>query len=328
MAYPYRIYEKAAETLKERKRKASGEAERRRNEFCLTRPEYPLLEKALADTAAGLIAAMGIKDRDAAERQIYKIKNDNLEAQLSIKKLLRSAGLPENHLEIKYACPVCKDSGIKQDGRLCKCHLELLKKIAYEELCRHSALKLSTFDDLELSYYPDAKDGDGISPRKRMAEIIGYCKIYAEEFSRDSMSLFMYGATGLGKTHLSLAIANKVIEKGYGVIYGSAGNLLSALEREHFGKGQKDADYTEDALLECDLLIFDDLGSEFSTQFTVSKVYNIINTRGLNQLPTIINTNLTISDLIDKYTTRVTSRIIGEYQGLMFHGEDIRQVRG
>ncbi len=123
---------------------------------------------------------------------------------------------------------------------------------------------------------------------------------------------------------MSLAIGLSAVDKGFGVIYGSAQNLLNRVEREHFGKGGDEGE-TVQALLDCDLLILDDLGSEFSTQFTISVIYNIINTRLLKELPVIISTNLTAEELESKYTRRVTSRIIGSYVTLAFCGSDIRQ---
>ena len=77
-------------------------------------------------------------------------------------------------------------------------------------------------------------------------------------------------------------------------------------------------------ILSCDLLIIDDLGTEFYNQFTISAFYNIINTRLLEGKATIINTNLTSEELLNKYSARVASRIIGEYHILRFFGKDNR----
>ena len=168
--------------------------------------------------------------------------------------------------------------------------------------------------------YANSSIYHGLSPKadiaKKVMQVIDHCAIF-----------ILIGGTGLGKTHLSLAIANKAIERGHGVIYGSAPNMFGMLEREHFGR-QYNSDRTyEQELLETDLLIIDDLGVEFSTQFTVSCVYNIINSRMLSRKPTIISTNLTARELEEKYTQRITSRIIGNFISLKFVGKDIRQLR-
>ena len=136
----------------------------------------------------------------------------------------------------------------------------------------------------------------------------------------------MQGETGLGKTHLSLAIAGEVISKGYNVLYNSAQNIFNELQRERFGKSDTNGAF-EAMVLECDLLIIDDLGAEFSTQFTNAALYNIINTRINTGLPTIISTNLTFKNIEDVYTRRISSRLIGEYTSLFFLGKDIRQIK-
>ena len=135
----------------------------------------------------------------------------------------------------------------------------------------------------------------------------------------------MHGATGLGKTHLSLAIANEVTKKGFQVVYDTAQNIFSSLEKEKFS--YNNSYDRENEILGCDLLIIDDLGSEFITNFTTAALYNIINTRINRSKPVIISTNLTETELEDKYTQRVTSRIIGNYVSLLFLGKDIRQLK-
>jgi DNA replication protein DnaC len=136
----------------------------------------------------------------------------------------------------------------------------------------------------------------------------------------------MQGETGLGKTHLSLAIAGEVIEKGYTVLYNSAQNIFNELQKERFGKGDSDGRF-EPMVLECDLLVIDDLGAEFSTQFTNAALYNIVNTRINASLPTIISTNLSLKELEERYTRRISSRLIGEYNTLYFIGGDVRQKK-
>ena len=135
----------------------------------------------------------------------------------------------------------------------------------------------------------------------------------------------MMGNTGLGKTHLSLAIAAVVTQNGYGVVYGSVNNLVSKLEKEHFGRDEDNG--TLESLLTCDLLILDDLGTEFRTAFSTAELYNIANTRQMAKRPTIISTNLTMKELEAAYSSRFTSRIIADYVRCLFQGEDIRQKK-
>ena len=155
-----------------------------------------------------------------------------------------------------------------------------------------------------------------------MANIFEFAKDYAQNFKKNSDNLLFLGGVGLGKTHLSLSIINVVTEKGFGVIYDSAQNLFNKIEKEHFS--YSGSNEIIDAVLSCDLLVIDDLGTEFITPFTVSQFYNIINSRINSGLPTIINTNLDFSEIQENYTARVLSRIMGNYKIKKFMGDDIR----
>lgn len=221
-------------------------------------------------------------------------------------------------------CKECNDTGYV-GGSVCKCVEQIARDIAYDDLAKEAPLAESRFDNFSLDYYSsDAQNG--VSDKERMGAIFEYCKNYAANFNAGAESLLLLGGTGLGKTHLSLAIAGEVIKKGYGVIYGTAQNLFNQMSREHFSYGE-DTDRLMNEAIACDLLIIDDLGTEFPTQFTISCVYNIINTRILKGKPCIISSNYSLSDLEKTYTNRVTSRIIGNYSMKQFFGSDIRQIK-
>ena len=325
MAYQRDIYEKAQKLLDDRRAAAEQAAEARAKLFDSLEPAYGQLRREMIESVREAIKAIDLNPEDAPEfLQRQKIRN--LTAQQQIRSLLQKHDLPEDYLEIKYQCPVCDDTGI--DGnRLCACHIEILKKLAYDEAGQRSPLKFCSFGDFRLDYYSDKAIPEyGCSPRQRMGEILDLCKNYAATFDTDSPSLLFYGETGLGKTHLSLSIAGEVINAGYSVLYNSAQNIFNELQKERFGKSDADGRF-EPMVLECDLLVIDDLGAEFSTQFTNAALYNIINTRINSGLPTIISTNLNMKGLEERYTRRVSSRLIGEYAAVNFIGEDVRQIR-
>ncbi len=324
MSYNKQIFEKAKKEISRRRQTAEEEAKQRRDELITACPEIEEIEQEIAK--AGLEAIRAISMGANAQEYIGKLAKKNLEQQQQRKDLLINLGVDEDYLEVKYFCPICEDRGIV-DGKRCDCFKSLLKKYAYDELCKCSPVKLSSFNGFRLDFYPDQPDSmTGISPRSRMEEVLNYCRSWADDFDREAPSIIMYGATGLGKTHLSLAMAKSALDKGYGVVYGSTQSLLSKLEREKFGRSE-DSGATEKLLLECDLLILDDLGAEFSTSFTTSALYNIINTRMMTGLPVIINTNLSFEELEQRYTQRISSRIIGEYTPIEFLGRDIRQLK-
>lgn len=319
MAYSKETYKKAEQELAQRRSRALAERENHHRIAVETVPEILEAEEKMSRAGLATIKAVGMGAADAKE-YIQKLSEINLEAQAQRRLLLKSNGFPEDWLDVHYTCKKCEDKGFVS-GIMCGCFKELLKSIEYEKLCSKLPVGNCRFDNFKLDFYPD---GAGTSPKKRMESVLNYCKAYAADFSRRSPSLLLYGKTGLGKTHLSLAIAGNAVEEGYGVIYSSAQNLFNKLEKDKFGKADAN---TEEAILDCDLLIIDDLGAEFTTQFTVSALYNIVNSRELEGKPTIISTNLMPEQLTKAYGERIASRILSNYVMLYFDGSDIRQIK-
>lgn len=221
-------------------------------------------------------------------------------------------------------CHVCGDSGYS-NGKYCECVEIIAKGLVFEELSKTLPIGNCSFENFDLGYYPDALDENGQNPKKRATAILTVCKNFVRDFQDNPKSLLFMGGVGLGKTHLSLSIVKEISEGGFGVVYGPAGTLFSAVEKEHFSYSGETNKL--DALLDCDLLVIDDLGTEFLSSFTSSLFYNIINTRLLANKPTIINTNLTYDELETRYTPRITSRFIGNYDMRVFLGMDIRQQK-
>lgn len=319
MAYSKETYKKAEQELAERRSRALAEREEHHRIAVAAVPEILETEEKMSSAGLATIKALGMGADDAKE-YIRKLSEINLAAQTQRSLLLKNAGFPENWLDVRYSCKKCEDKGFV-NGIMCDCFKELLKSLEYEKLCSNLPVNNCRFDNFKLDYYPE---GVGTSPRHRMESVLDFCKTYAAEFSQKSSSLLLYGHTGLGKTHLSLAIARKVVEAGHGVIYSSAQNLFNKLEKEKFGRSDGN---TEENILGCDLLIIDDLGAEFTTQFTVSALYNIVNSRELEGKPTIISTNLTPEQLLSTYSERIASRILNNYTLLRFDGTDIRQIK-
>lgn len=319
MAFSKDTYDKADREIKRRLNEALSEREKRHSEAVRKIPEILVIEDTMAQAGLATIKAVGMGN--GGEDFIKKLAEINLDAQAKRRKLLVENGFTEDWLDVRYTCPKCKDKG-SVGGYACECYKLLLRSIEYEKLCSKLPVNKCRFDNFKLDYYPE---GAGISPRRRMESVLGYCKAYADDFSLKSPSLLLYGKTGLGKTHLSLAIAGRAVESGYGVIYMTAQNLFNRLEREKFGRG--DGEDTEQSILDCDLLIIDDLGSEFVSQLTVSSLYNIVNCRQLEEKPTIISTNLIPDELKNTYSDRIASRILSTYTILQFDGADIRQIK-
>lgn len=323
MSYSQEVYSRAAEMLERRRERANLETQDRFDEISEKLPELDIIQRKLAQIGLNISKVfLYSKDKQADIEQLMK---ESLELQEQKKALLTKNGYSENALDVQFTCSACKDTGFI-GSRRCKCHNELLKDIERSNLAKIAPLEDCTFETFDTRYYPDQVMENGISPRDKAEKIKNSCSRYAVNFSRTAKNIMFMGGTGLGKTHLSLAIANVVINKGYSVVYGTAQNILSDLQNENFGRDDN-LRYYERAVLNCDLLILDDLGTEFKSSYTVACLYNIINTRLSAKLPTIISTNFTLDELEEKYDQRITSRITGEYSQLILVGNDIRYIK-
>lgn len=333
MAYSREMHEKARAEIKNRRNDAEYTAMQRKNELNFKYPEFHFIESELAKTGHETVRAFSLP-KEAAEAELDHIRQKNKQLREERKNLLKALKLPEDYLDVKYTCEKCQDTGLIEDydeerhvsygTKLCSCHTELLKKYASEKMSSMTPLELSSFEDFDLEYYPKTAE-KGKSPYDAMKDVYNRCMKYAEKFDTDSVSLYFCGRTGLGKTHLSLAIANEAMQKGYNVVYGSVITFLNKLEREKFGRA--DSFETEDILINADLLILDDLGAEFSTAVATSALYNIINSRIARGVPTIISSNLSLEEIKTRYPESIASRIIGNYVVVNFYGDDIRQIQ-
>ena len=308
------IFDKAQAILTLRRKKAETENEERIREINEKIPQIREINEVIFNTGKELISIISNgKGKDISDK-VEQLKQYNLGAQAMSRKILAEYGYPEDYLDMHYTCPKCCDRGYN-GSKFCDCFKTICGKLAADELNKNSQLSLSSFDSFSLAYY----SGENYSAMKKILE---YTMQYAATFTPDSKSILMFGQTGLGKTHLSLAIANKVLEKGYGVIYDSAINILRSIEKEHFSHDHSSE--MIDLVMDTDLLILDDLGTEYETPFYNATIHNIINTRLNRRKPSIISTNLDFSGISRRYDKRVMSRIISEYSCLEFKGEDVR----
>lgn len=313
MGIDKKYYNLAFSKLDERRQNEINKTQIRKNKIYDQFPKLKEIDRQMAETTVA-VARLTLSGEQNATDAIKKIADLNLELQNAKKQIFLENNIDEALLKEHFGCEICSDTGYNKDGKMCDCVKNIARTLAYQDLNMSTPLEKSTFQNFDLDKYPD-------NTRNIMSKIFDYCKNYAYNFEVNNDSLMFMGNTGLGKTHLSLAIAGVVIEKGYGVIYGSLSNILSKIENEHFSSNSTS---TIDSVCNCDLLIIDDLGTEFSTPFTRSTVYEIINHRQLNSKPTIISTNLNIDELEKAYTQRVVSRICGKYRCFEFLGNDIR----
>lgn len=316
MAFSNEVLREALRQVSEKHKKAQKEFEKLKSDVYEAHPELNDIDTQMQIKASKTALLMFSGNTAEAE----KLHAEVMALQAKKDKILKLAEMPECP---ECFCSKCGDTGYI-NGAICECVKSIAADLSYSSLIGDMPLDSSTFENFDLGFYSEEKNEKGISPRKQMTAVLKICREFAESFPNGKNLLFT-GSSGLGKTHLSLAVANVVLKKGYRVIYGSAQNLINEVNREAFDRSGS----TEkiDSLNSCDLLILDDLGTEFSTQLSTSTVYNIINTRLMKGLSTIISTNLDIRQINDTYSERVASRIIGSYTICPCFGNDVRLIK-
>ena len=316
------LYQEAmrAVALRRQTARANAEDARAAAEAAIPALRHAEEEVRVRGVRCALAGASG-KDRTAAAAALAKAKQD-------LTALLASSGRPADALEPHFTCKKCQDTGTFE-GHTCICVHKLMQKLRREEIESLSSLSISSFDTMELRYYPNTMDDKlGEPVRSYMGSLLAELRAYAEEFDRSSESLMLFGNAGLGKTHAALAIAGIVLEKDFDVIYVSSPDFFSKLEALHCGA---DPGGEEETLLQtaagADLLILDDLGTEFNSSFFLSTLYSLLNNRLGAHLPTIVTTNITDGALLEKlYTEKISSRL-SAFVPCLFAGQDIRSQK-
>ena len=304
---------------------AAGENQRARmREVEAVHPELAEINEALSQTGLRIFSA-AMEGRQGLDERIAALRRENETLLAQRAELLAMIGYPKDYLDLKYECETCLDTGFTENGtRLCSCMRRALVMAGYETSGIGYLMERQTFENFDLQYYKDPAD------RAVMEQNFATVKRYVEVFSDEkSQNMMFLGQTGLGKTHLSSAIAKSLIDRGFDVLYETAQTLFGDFEDERFNRAYNTGieERRTDRYFSCDLLIIDDLGAELSNQFTASCLYNLINTRYNTGKSCIISTNLTAADIEKRYTARVFSRLFGQYKVLQFTGRDVRQMK-
>lgn len=263
---------------------------------------------------------------DGDKKALTDLKDEiaDLKEQRSI--LLHSAGFPEDYMEMHYYCADCCDTGYI-DRKKCHCFRKEEMNFLYSQSNIDEIIKKENFDKFSYRYF----DNDTIEPvigmtvRQYMTRVVELCKRYIDRFPDEHGNLLFTGGTGVGKTYLTNCIAKELIDKYFSVVYLSAVDLFQVFSRNRFEyHTEEEIKDLYQHILDCDLLIIDDLGTELNNSFTSSQLFYCINERLLRKRGTIVSTNLSVNTLRDMYTDRVASRIQSEYNILPLYGEDLR----
>lgn len=318
MGYNKDNYNRIREEYNTKYLRAREAADLRRTEVHLAIPAVEELDRAMNGLGLEIMqAAVGGGD---LETRLTELRARNEELQALRRQLLTEGGFAPDYTEVKYECALCDDSGFV-DFKMCKCMRDKLIRAAYASSGMATLLESQSFENFDLDYH--ATNPQTLRHMTRVRDIM---KQYADTFEAGvSDNLVLFGGTGLGKTHLSTAVARTVIERGFDVYYVSAVGMLSDFEYQRFGNSVGgDANADTGRYYDCDLLIIDDLGTEVNNQFTTSVLYNVINTRLNRRRATIISTNFSQEEFRKRYWDRITSRVLGEYRVLPFVGNDVR----
>jgi DNA replication protein DnaC len=327
MSYEPSVIEAATRQLEARRANREAIFARRQQEIYAKIPRTQEIDRRLRCTIPALLSVSLRKGVKASEA-VSTMKQENLSLQEERRNLLTQAGYPADALEDTPLCPLCGDSGWV-GAEMCVCLKEFCKREQIAQLSSMLDLHGQSFQSFRLDYYSDDPNqgSSGLSPQVIMGANHAICQDYANQFPGHTIrNLFLTGAPGLGKTFLSACIARVVSENGFSVVYDTAGNIFSQFEAKKFDKDSQ-AQESARRYLNCDLLIMDDLGSEMTTSFTQSVLYEVVNTRLISNRRTVISSNLSLADVAQRYQPQIYSRLSGEYHALRFFGDDIRQRR-
>lgn len=322
MALSNSQYQAIMRIYNERQYQDRYEQEARRKEVYEKVPQVKEFEDEIGARSVRQARCILDGDREAAEalkEQVRQLREQKAE-------LMEACGYPADYMEIRYRCPLCRDTGYVERKR-CRCFRREQVKLLYGQSNLEHVLEKENFDTFSFDVYDDSKPIPGldITVAQYMRQVLGWCREFVEEFGRRGGNLLFTGGTGVGKTFLTHCIAKALMDRYFSVIYLSSGDLFDIFSKNkfHYEQEEEIQDMYQD-ILDCELLIIDDLGTELNNAFVSSQLFYCINERLVRDKSTVISTNLSVSMLRDAYSDRVSSRIVGQYTVIPMYGEDIR----
>jgi DNA replication protein DnaC len=292
---------------------------RRRKEIEEKLPRVSELERQIGKLSVevSISAFKDIKNRDE-HLQYLREKIRDLRVQKS--ELLFSHGYPIDYLELHYKCEKCKDTGFIGIQK-CSCYKHHLVRIYYKNSDLNDLTKENNFDTFNMEYYSSRKTGnEPESPRKNMEKIFTKSMNFIRTFDSSNENLLFYGNSGTGKTFLSNCIAKELLDKGHLVVYRTAESLIQNLKQIRF----EGDELLEELIINCDLLIIDDLGTEQISDFSKTELFNLLNKKILKGKKMIVSTNCKLEEILQVYSERISSRLLGNFGLYKFFGDDIR----
>ena len=314
MPYDGKILSRAMARFDEDKQHRARQFRERQQQLFAREPELADIDRRLRGTMSQIITRALKGGRDPVPA-IHAIRDENLALQRRRGEILTALGCPADYLEEKPRCARCGDAGFLPDGSMCACLRSYYAREQIAELSHMLDIGSQSFDTFRLDYYSTDRGGLPRSPREAAQRNLEICQSFARDFRPGKQNLLLFGAPGLGKTFLSACIARVVSEDGFSVVYDTAGHIFSQFEAAKFRRDDVDEpDESVERCMACDLLILDDLGTEMTTAFVQSALYQLLNGRLLTGKSTIISTNLDPDQIGRRYSAQIMSRLEGEFE--------------
>lgn len=287
-------------------------------------PQISNLETLMSRNSLN-VARVHLKAEENLEAAIQALKTENLNLRQEKMELLVAHGYPMDYMDLKFKCRKCNDTGFIA-GKKCSCYNGHLAEIVYEESHFKELMKDNSF----MTYDDSLFDDKSVNPeynktvKQNMRDNLKMALRYVSEFSIHAENLYLYGPSGTGKTFLASCIARELLNEGNLVLYRTSAQLMDDIKDIKF----RDNKELENLVMNCELLIIDDLGTEMVSDLAKTEIFNLINIRLLHKKKMIISSNLKLENIRDKYSERLSSRIIGDFIFVPFFGEDLRLIKG
>ncbi len=311
---------KASEILARRREEDKLKQEERINEVYKKIPSMASVDKNIKELGYTIIQEnLKSNDTKTLEEKLRKLRSYK-------KNLLVENSFDKDYMEIRYYHDLCKDTGFV-GTQMCSCRKQLIIDQNYSQSNIRSLIKKENFDNFDDKLYSDNPYKDyPISPFDNIQMIKRDVKRYIDNFENQNQNIYIFGDVGRGKTYLLNSIAREILDRNYSVLYMTSSSIFKFLNDYNWAFEEARAKHQDqfDFILNCDLLIIDDLGSEASTKNDPSNLFEVVNSRMIAEKPIIFSTNFDESMLEEMYGPRIFSRVVGNSRVYEIFGEDLR----
>ena len=326
MAMNKQIIENIMTDYNKKRLRAAHEADKKKEKLYAALPRLSEIDKQMKLLSISLSKSF-LSHPEDLNLQVKKLRKEIEELKKERQSIYEENNIPKDYLEIEYECKKCSDTGYTADGKKCSCFKRQIINNLFQMSNMVNMLQKENFNTFDINVFSnEIYKNEKLTPRQNMYYVLEISQDFCSNFNETNMNLLFFGGTGLGKTFMCNCIANELLNKEISVLYQTSFSLFETIENHKFNKQNE----TEENLMnynmifDCDLLIIDDLGTEVSNSFTNAELFNIINERMITDKRTIISTNLSLEQLRDTYSDRITSRIFNNFVPLKFYGKDLR----